>query len=433
VREPEPVVAKHLGAPGQLRTVEGTGGHLATIYHRGVPRRRILVFNQYYAPAFESTAQLLTQLCEELAADYDVTVVTGVAEGARPGGEVRNGVDVVRVFSTAFERRRLSRRATNYLTYVGSSLWTGLTESRPDLVLCMSDPPFVPAFAFLAARRFRVPYVAIVQDVFPEIAVELGRLRNPLLVRALHALVGLGLRNADRVVAIGETMQTRLVAKGVDPDRIVVIRNWVDATELVPTPKDNEWARQHGLADKFVVMHSGNVGHAQNLDVLVRAATFLRDLDDLRFVIIGGGARRIELAELGKRLEADQVQFLPYQPREVLSESLAAADMHFIGLAHGLSGYVVPSRMNGVLSVGRPVIVAADTESEIVRIVEDARCGIVIEPGRPELLAAAIRQARNGAYDLAEMGRNGRAYVEREIDRSVSVARYRELLDEMLE
>src|SRR5476649_499566 len=391
-------------------------------------RRRILVFNQYYAPAFESTAQLLTQLCEALALEYDVTVVTGAVDGAEPGREVRNGVDVVRVLSTAYERRRLSRRGANYLTYVASSLWTGLTETRPDLVLCMSDPPFVPAFAFLAARRFRVPYVAIVQDVFPEIAVELGRLRNPLLVRVLDALVRTGLGHAAKVVAIGETMRTRLIEKGIDPERVVVIRNWVDVNELVPGPKDNGWAREHGLADKFVVMHSGNVGHAQNLDILVRAATFLRDLDDLRCVIIGSGARQAELAELSDRLETDQVQFLPYQPREVLSELLAAADMHFIGLAQGLSGYVVPSRMNGVLSVGRPVIVAADDDSEIVQVIEDVHCGIAIEPGRPELLAAVIREARGGVYDLAEMGRRGRSYVEREIDKSVSIARYRELL-----
>ncbi len=398
-----------------------------------MPRRRILVFNQYYAPAFESTAQLLTELCEALAEDYDVTVVTGVIEGAGPGREIRNGVEVVRVHSTAFERRRLSRRATNYLTYIGSSLWSGLSERRPDLVLCMSDPPFVSAFAWLAARRHRVPYVSIVQDVFPEIAVELKRLQNPLLVRSLDALVAFGLKRAARVVAIGETMRRRLVEKGVDERRVVVIRNWVDVDELTPMPKDNAWAREHGLVDKFVVMHSGNVGHAQNLDLLVRASTFLRDLDDVRFVVIGSGARQAELVELSERLEAGHLTFMPYQPREVLSESLSSADLHFIGLVRGLAGYVVPSRMNGVLSVERPVIVSADRDSEIVNVVEEAGAGIVIEPGRPDLLAASIRDAHDGAYDLREMGRRGRAYVKREIDRPVSINRYLSLIAELLD
>lgn len=397
-----------------------------------MPRRRILVLNQYYAPGFESTAQLLAELCEALAADFDVTVVTGVVEGAAPGRELRNGVEVVRVISTAYERTRLSRRATNYLTYVGSSLWSALTERRPDLVLCMSDPPFVSAFAWAAARRHRVPYIAVVQDVFPEVAVELKRLQSPLLVRSLDALVGFGLKHATRVVAIGETMRRRLIEKGVAGGRVVVIRNWVDVSELRPMPRDNEWAQEHDLVGKFVVMHSGNVGHAQNLDVLVRASTFLRDLEDLRFVVIGSGARQAELVALSERLEATHMVFMPYQSREVLPLSLSAADLHFVGLAHGLSGYVVPSRMNGVLAVERPVIVAADRDSEIVGVVESAGAGIVIDAGRPDLLARAIREAHGGVHDLAAMGKRGREYVVREIDRSVSIDRYRRLIAELI-
>ncbi len=393
---------------------------------------RILVLNQYYAPAIESTGQLLTNLCESLTQDYHLTVLTGVAEDAAPGTEVRNGVEVIRVRSTAFPRRRLALRAANYLTYVWSSLSAALRQRRPDLVLCMSDPPFIPAIAFVVARRFRVPYAAIVQDVFPDVAVELTRLQNPALVRALDLLVGFGQRRADRVVAIGETMRRRLIAKGLRPDRIEVIGNWVDADELTPAPKDNAWARQHDLDDAFVVMHSGNVGYAQNLDVLVHASTFLRDLDRLRFVVIGSGARQADLVELRDRLDADRFLFLPYQPREVLRLSLSAADLHFVGLAPGLSGYVVPSRMNGVLSVGRPVVVGADSDSEIVRVVETARCGIAIAPGRADLLAAAIRDAYDGRYDLDELGRRGREYVVSEINRELAVGRYRRLIDRLL-
>lgn len=395
-------------------------------------RRRILVLNQYYAPALESTGQLLAQLCEDLARDYDVTVITGVVEGGAPSREVQNGVEVVRVFSTKFERRKLSRRAANYLSYTAASAWSALTERPPDVVLAMTDPPFVSALAYAAARRFRVPYVVIVQDVFPEVAVELGRLDNPALVRTLDVVVGMGLRHANRVVAIGETMRTRLVAKGVDPRRIVVIRNWVDANELTPHPKDNAWAREHGLSEKFVIMHSGNVGYAQNLDVLVRSATFMRDLDDLRIVIIGAGARLPDLVALAERLETDQVTFLPYQSREVLPESLSAGDVHFIGLTQGLSGYVVPSRMNGVLSVARPVIVGAERDSEIVHVVEEARAGVVIPPGRPEILAATIRDLHGGVHDLASMGERGRDYVERAIDSRISLDRYRRVLSELL-
>jgi colanic acid biosynthesis glycosyl transferase WcaI len=392
-------------------------------------RPRILVLNEYYWPGIEATAHLLTELCEALATDFDVTVVTGThAEAGGARRALRNGVEVIRVPSTSFARRRLLLRAFNYLTYVTSALAAGLAARPPDVVLCMTDPPFLGAVAKVIARRFRVPLVVIAQDVFPEIAVAVGRLGNPAVVGLLRILVNYYLRRADRVVAIGDTMRRRLEEKSVAPERLVVIPNWVDTAAVAPRPRDNAWARGQGLVDRFVAMHSGNIGHAQNLDVLVQAATLLQDLEDLTVLIVGGGARQAELVGLAERLDATSVRFLPYQPREVLSESLSTADVHVIGLAKGLAGYIVPSRLYGTLAVARPVIVAAEAESETAQLVQRVRCGIVLPPGRPELLASAIRRAYKGELDLEAMGRRGRAYVEAEANRQVAVGRYRSLL-----
>jgi glycosyltransferase involved in cell wall biosynthesis len=228
-------------------------------------------------------------------------------------------------------------------------------------------------------------------------------------------------------------MKRRLEEKGARSERITVIPNWVDTKEITPQPRDNPWAREHGLVDAFVVMHSGNIGHAQDLDSLVRAATFLRDVDSLRIVSAGFGARHAELTALARRLEVTSaVRFLPYQPREVLAQSLSSADLHFVGLAKGLSGFVVPSRIYGILAAGRPVLVAADEDSETVRIVRDAGCGLVLPPGRPDLVAGAIRDAVEGGRALAGMGEAGRAYVVREADREIAFARYRRLVWETL-
>ena len=394
---------------------------------------RVLVLNQYYWPGVEATAQLLTELCEALAEDVDVTVITGVLHGheQEPRRLVRHGVEIIRVPSTSFERTRLFARASNYLTYLSYALLRGLRGRRPDVVLCMTDPPIVADIALVVARRYRVPLVVISQDVFPEIAVQLKRLQNPVLMSLLRGLVSVYLRRADRVVAIGETMRKRLEAKGARPDRVEVIPNWVDTKRLEPHGKHTWWAREAGFEERFTIMHSGNVGHAQDLDSLVRAATFLRDLDDLLIAIIGTGARHAELVALAERLEADKVLFAYYQPRHLLAQSLSAADVHVVGLAPGLAGYVVPSRLYGILAVGRPVIVAADAESETAQVVEEIGCGILVPPGRPELLARAIRDAHDGKYDLDAMGACGRAWVEREADRSVAVRRYRDLLLEL--
>jgi putative colanic acid biosynthesis glycosyltransferase WcaI len=394
---------------------------------------RLLVLNQYYWPGVEATAQLLTELCEALAEEADVKVVTGVLHGHEdePRRLVHNGVEIVRVPSTSYERSKIFARAANYVSYLTNALRYGLRGERPDVVICMTDPPIVADIALVVARRFRAPLVVISQDVFPEIAVQLKRLENPVLMSLLRVLVRMYLRRADRLVAIGETMRRRLEEKGAPPDRIRVIPNWVDTTRLTPHEKDNDWARETGFADKFVVMHSGNVGHAQDLDSLVRAATFLRDLDDLLIAIIGTGARHAELVALVELLEVEQVKFRYYEPRSVLAQSLSAADIHVVGLAPGLAGYVVPSRLYGILAVARPVIVAADAESETAQVVQEVGCGIVVPPRRPELLARAIRDAHDGKFDLERMGRLGREWVTAEGDRNVAVGRYRELLLEL--
>jgi colanic acid biosynthesis glycosyl transferase WcaI len=220
-------------------------------------RARILVLNQYYWPGVEATALLLTDLCEFLALSFDVTVVTGMMRGGatRPGRLEHNGVEIVRVSSTAFDRTLLARRAVNYFTFLASAFTAGVREARPDVVLCMTDPPIIANVALGVARRFGVPLVVVSQDVFPEIAVQLGRLEQPVLVALLRRMIGYYLRRADRVVAIGETMRERLEAKGAPAERITVIPNWTDTKSIMPMPRDNDWACEQGFDSGFVVMH----------------------------------------------------------------------------------------------------------------------------------------------------------------------------------
>src|ERR687897_1502803 len=212
--------------------------------HDADQRQRILVLNQYYWPGVEATAHLLTELCEALAEDYEVEVVTGVLHGHEdaPRTDEHNGVRITRVASTSYERSELARRAANYFSYLGAAGAYALRGPRPDLVLCMTDPPIVGDLGVAVGRRFDAPVLVISQDVFPEIATELDRLRNPAVVGVLGRLVGAYLRRADRIVAIGETMRDRLEAKGTPPDRLRVIPNWVDTRAIVPQPRDNEWA-----------------------------------------------------------------------------------------------------------------------------------------------------------------------------------------------
>lgn len=399
---------------------------------RSDSRPRLLALNQYYSPAAEADGQLLADLCQALLDEYDVTVVTGRTRAARqPGRRMHRGVEVIRVPSFAFPRRRLSLRAVNYVSYAALAMPAAMARARPDVVLCMTNPPFLGDAAYAVARRFGAPLVVVSQDLFPEVATVLGHLDSGPTARALGRATRFYLERADRVVALGDTMRRRLEAKGVPPERIRVIPNWVDTGAIVPFPPDNEWSRAHGLDGRFVVMHSGNVGHAQDLESLVRASTLLRDLDDLAVVVVGGGAGHPDLVRLVTALGANKVRLLPHQPRSLLSKSLSAASVHVVGLARGLAGYVVPSRAYGVLAAGRPLIAAVDSDSETAALVRKARCGFVVPPGEPEALAAAIREAHASRPELDAMGRRARAHAVAEADRSIAVARYRSLLAEI--
>ena len=183
------------------------------------------------------------------------------------------------------------------------------------------------------------------------------------------------------MVSIGSDMSERLGSLGVGVDKLALIHDWADGSRIRPLAGPSALRREHGWGDRFVVMHSGNVGLSQDLDTMLDAAELLRAQEDVLFVVIGEGAARAGLVREAGRRGLDNVQFLPYQPKDRLSESLGAADLHVVGLHRGLRGFIVPSKVYGIMAAGRPFIAAAEEGSEPARIVGEHRCGVRVEPG----------------------------------------------------
>jgi glycosyltransferase involved in cell wall biosynthesis len=323
----------------------------------------------------------------------------------------------------------MAGRLTNYGTYLTSCLVGAMRAARPDVVLTMTDPPFVAAAAAIASAARRTPFVYVNQDVFPEVGVALGRIRSPALVRSLGALNGGIRRRAACVVAIGRDMERSLVALGCDPERIEVIPNWADGKLIHPLVGPSRLKTERGWRERFVVMHSGNVGLSQDLGTMIAAADLLRDESDIVFAIVGEGASKAALMADVARRGLTNVEFLPYQPKEELADSLGAADLHIVGLKPGLSGYIVPSKVYGILAAGKPYLAAVEVGGEPALIAEEHACGIRIEPGDPGALAAAIREMRNGP--LEEMGTNARRALEAHFDRPIATGAYRQLLERL--
>jgi colanic acid biosynthesis glycosyl transferase WcaI len=377
---------------------------------------RVCYFNRSYWPDTGATGQLLTELAEDLVTLHgmEVTIVTGYpvsAIGALPARERRNGVTIIRARGTTFSPRRFSGRALNYVTYFLSAVWAALRLPRQDVTIALTDPPII-GFAALAARPRR-GMIFFCQDIFPEVAGLLEDFQSPLVNAILERVNRFLVARATRIVALGDTMASRLVkGKGADPAKITVIHNWADTSAIVPSAKQNAFAVGHGLDANFVVLHAGNIGLGQNLDVVIDAMALLAERRDILLLFIGDGNRRIALEERVKDRGLDNVRFLPFQPRDQLRWTYASSDVCLVSLKPGLAGYIVPSKLYPILAAGRPYIAAVEAISEVAALTERHRCGVVVTPGDAAQLAAEIQRLAEQRQEREAMGARARLAAE---------------------
>jgi colanic acid biosynthesis glycosyl transferase WcaI len=400
---------------------------------------KVCFFNRSYWPDQAATGQFLTELAEDLVSRYgtEVTVVAGRAVNASRAEaaagmslvsrEWHEGVDIRRANGSRLRQGRFVARASNYVSYFAAATAASFNVGRPDIVVSLTDPPIVGLAALWTARRTGARFVFLCEDIFPEVAALLEDFHNSAVNAALDRTNRYLLRHADAIIALGDRMRRRLIEeKGADPARVHVIHNWADCDAIVPGPKDNAFSREHGLADRFVLMHSGNVGLSQNLEVLIEAADRLRSRERLTIAIVGDGSKRASLEAMVASRGLSNVRFLPYQPKALLHDSFATADAFLVALKSGIEGFIVPSKVYGILAAGRPYIAATDPSSEAAQIARESGCGLVAAPGDPAALAEAIATLYDNPVMTRDMGTRARL-VARQYDRKVAVESYHQL------
>jgi len=226
-------------------------------------------------------------------------------------------------------------------------------------------------------------------------------------------------------------MASRLVhGKGADPSKITIIHNWADTTAIVPSEKSNAFSRAHGLDARLVVLHAGNIGLSQNLDVVLDAAALLASRTDIVILFVGDGNRRESLEAAVKTRGLDNVRFLPFQPRESLRWIYAASDVCLVSLKPGLAGYIVPSKVYPILAAGRPYVAAVEPMTEVAALTERHRCGLVVAPGDAAAMAKAIVQLADHPQERSAMGQRARVAAEL-FARDRQVAAHAHVLEEV--
>ena len=398
---------------------------------------RVVFVNRYYAPDLSATSQMLTDLAEALARDgRNVVVVCSRQqyENARadlPHREIIRGVTVLRVLTTRFGRQRLAGRALDYASFYVGATWLLLrVVRRSDTLVVKTDPPLLSLCGSLVRFCKKARLVNWLQDIFPEVA---SRLSLSPLPRSLESLLcaarDSSLRSAHANVVLGTRMRDFVAARGVAARDIHISENWADERAVFPMPAaGSALRRQLGLADRFVVAYSGNLGRAHDVETLLEAAQLLHSHSDVVFLMIGGGAKMGSLQEQARARALGNFRFLPYQPREALNDSLAAGDVHLVSLLPQLEGLIVPSKIYGILAAGRPLVFVGDVEGELAQLMRASGAGLGIAIGDGQGLCAALVRLRGRLAEREAMGIAARRLFESRYTLSAAVERWRDLL-----
>src|SRR5690242_18729494 len=431
-------------ASGVLELGEGSGSDDAAHAKEPVQAERyatrILLVNQHYYPDVASTGQHLTDLAEYLADQgYFVEVLTGrgkyvAGKMDAPAHEVRNGVHIERVRTTAFGRGSHLGRVVDYLTFYVRVLGALLSGPKRDGVLFLTTPPLLGFLGAIAKLIRGQRYGVWSMDLHPDAEVASGMLRERSLVaRVLEWANASGYRHADFVVDLGPYMKRRIIAKGVAPERTHTVHVWSAKDEIVPTPREaNPLIDELRLREKFVVMYSGNAGIVHDFDAICEAMRLLKDDPRIYFLFVGNGPRRAKIEAFAREHAIGNFEYRDYFSRDQLKYSLSVADVHLISLRAPFVGISVPGKLYGIMASARPALFVGPRECESAETILESECGAVVDPSEGcggDELASRILAFAAAEDSVTSLGQSGRAAFESKYERGVNCETFARVVD----
>ncbi len=385
---------------------------------------RILIYSYNYHPEPIGIAPLMTELAEGLVKrGHQVRVVTAMPNyperqiyeeyrGKWYLTEFKNGVEIQRSYVWIRPQPNLLDRVLLDASFAVSSFIPALIGWRPDVIVSTSPslPSCVPV-ALLGWLR-ACPVVLNLQDILPEAAVHVGLLKNKLLIQLFTLLEKFAYHSATKISVIADGFVENLRSKGVQAEKIVQIPNWVDVNFIRPLPQENNAFRTaHNLNDKFVVLYSGNIALTQGLESVVKAASILRHIPDITFVIVGEAKGLQRLQQECLDCGADNVLLLPFQPRKNLPEMLAAADVGLVVQKKNVISFNMPSKIQVLLASGRALVASVPDNGTAARAIRQSGGGVVVPPEDPQALAMAIFDLYQNPEKVKTLGYKSRQYA----------------------
>jgi glycosyltransferase involved in cell wall biosynthesis len=410
-------------------------------------KKKLLLYAHYYIPDVASTGQILKELAEGLLHAFDITVICVVPSyTGKVAAEYKtkmyykeeiNGVKIIRIRVPQFSKDNKISRIKNILAYFFGAMVATFKVGKMDYVYSISQPPILGGLIGVWGKWMkRAKYIYNIQDFNPEQTMAIGYSKNKLILKSMMWFDKFSCTRADKVIVVGrdmvETLKSRFKGKKV-PNH-VFINNWIDEKEIYPLPADNKkvvaFKKKHEMENKFIIMYSGNLGLYYDLENLMNVIKKFKDRDDVVFAFVGEGSIRDKLVLYKDKYTLKNVTFIPYQDKSDLVYSLNAGDAHWCLNAKGIKGVSVPSKLYGIMAVGKPILGALEKGSEARLIIEETKCGYVTEPGNYDEVEAMIERFLNekGTSLLNEMSECGRAYLVKNLTKDVSIKKYSEAI-----
>lgn len=403
---------------------------------------RILVISESFPPEIKSAATLFFELAESLVKNgHQVSVVTRkpcnyLAEGtdlkAVPDKEILNGINVFRQKIPNLARNIPLIRGIEHFIIGILLFFEALKQKDNDLILVYMPPlPIGVAGVWLSKIR-RMPLVVNIHDLYPQTVIDLGLLKNKVLIWLSRSMETFVYRQANYFTVPFEGNRQYLIKYGVKKGIIDIVSNWADTDLIKPGSKDNEFARRHGLQDKFIVSFAGSIGFAQGLEVMILAADLLKDKPEIEFILVGDGVKKKELQLMAEGLRLRNLKFMEPQQLDTYPDVLHSSDVGLVILSKSLISPALPGKLLSIMAAGVPIVASLPLDGEAPKVINKYHCGVCVEPGSPDALARAILKLYNNKSLGAEMGLAGRKVAEKYYSRQVAAEKYERVFGTVL-
>ena len=410
----------------------------------------ILILTLVFPPDNVSTAHIFGDIAGDLSSlGHSVTVLTTIphynkdleAESQQPlrrfWGPLlkRSNYRGIPVFHALMPRKgsNVFMRLLAWANFhILSTFFGSIFISRPDIIITPSPPLTIGISAWLIGKLRGAQFIYNVQEIYPDIAIRLGAVRNGLAIRFLYALEKYVYNKAAIITVLAPKMRQNLLNKQVPAHKVKIVPNFVDIEDLRPLPKTNPFSQGHLVQDKFVVSYAGNLGVPQGLDTFLEAAQILRNESNIKFMMVGDGMQREHLRRRIESLGIKEFILLPHQPFSLVPQIYAASDVNLVPQTKEAGFEAVPSKIYRIMACGRPVIAVTDLSSDLARLVIEAKCGLVVRPGSALELANSIIWAYENQKEWNEIGKKGRAFITQGYTREIITQCYDRLIRNVL-